>query len=133
VDHTHIAPVQLAADQVLGVVLDAAGVAQQIGVGPECSQRSWICLDRGVGVEQQQVVGPAACELHQLAAVVGEVDPVVLVQLPRNTLERPANQVLRAVGGPGVTDHPVVDQLTTRVQAALEDVDLVPDDHAQAD
>ncbi len=116
-----VAPLQATADQPLVVKLDLPCVTDQVGVGRQASERAGADLDRPVGVEEQEVLAPAAGKLHQFAAVVAEVDPPVLVKLAGDPRELAANQILRAVGGPGVADHPVVDQLTARVKQRSRD------------
>ena len=72
-------PIAVAADEPLVVELELAGVADHVGVRCEVIQRAGLHGDGPVRIEQQEVVGLAAGELHQLRAVVPEVDPFALV------------------------------------------------------
>ena len=110
-------PHAVAAHQAHDGVVEDAPVAQEIGVAPEYRQRS-VLSQRHVGVEQEQVVGCAVCQLHQLGAVVTEVDPRTLVQRAGDVGERCSDQLLRAVGRARVADRPGVDELTHRLQTA---------------
>jgi hypothetical protein len=47
--------------------------------------------------------------------------------------EERLDQVLRAVGGAGVADHPAGDVVGNRAQAAQQDAAFVAHDHVQAD
>ena len=74
-------------------------------------------------------------EGHCLRAVVPEVQPGFLVQLPGDAPlgHEPADDLLRAVVGAGIDDHPAVDMRGDRFDQLVNDVRLVADDHVQAD
>ena len=127
-----VSPVAVAPDEPHDRGVERARLAQEVRIRGQLTERRAL-HDGHVRVDEQEEVGGASRELHQLGPVVPEVDPRPLVQLARQPAERGPDQVRGAVGRAGVADHPRVDQRQDRSQAALDYRRLVADDHRERD
>lgn len=127
-----VPPGDVAAYQTLVAAFGRSFVPQQVRVGGQRRQRA-LPADHQIGVEEKQVVGLGVGVPDVPGPIVTEVHPGFLMELARNAVECAADQPLGSVARTGVGDHPGVDQSTNGGEAALDDVGLVLDDHAQAD
>jgi len=125
-------PLAVAAHQPGDQVSKRAVVADQVCIRGQTRERP-LDPERHVGVEQQQVLGGAAGERHQLAPVAPEVSPLRTMELAGHPGQRRLDPRRRVVDRARVADHPPVDEAADAVQAALDHPGLVLDDHAQGD
>jgi hypothetical protein len=89
-------------------------------------------LEDLVRINDEDIVGAPAGQLQRLRAIAAEVPPRALDQLARQVRELLSHDLLGAVGGAGIDDHPRVDQRPHRGKAASDDTRLVLDDHVEA-
>ena len=89
-------------------------------------------VERVVGIDDQRVVAFVACQLQRLGAVVREIPPWPLVQLARQVAQVLADDLLGAVGGSGVGDHPAIDHRAHAVETPANHQRLALDNHVQA-
>lgn len=127
-----VPPGDVAAYQTLDAALGRTFVPQQVRVGGQRGQRP-LSVDHQIGVEEEQIVGLGVGVPDVQGPVVAEVHPRLLVELARDAVECGTDPLLCSVARTGIGDHPGVDQVANGGEAALDDVGLVLDDHAQAD
>src|SRR5690606_16178202 len=82
---------------------------------------------------QEEVVGAALGEPHQLGAIRPEVAPGAVMELPRDPCERLLDRGGGSVLRPGVADRPGRDQGADGGEAPADHLLLVANDHAEAD
>jgi len=135
VQHAFPAPVHARGDQRIALVFGARHVAGQ-HAAVRLQRRPCKAFGHAqllVGIDEQQVVAVRPRQLQRLVAVVGEVHPGPLVQAAGYALHATAHQILRAIAGARVHDHPMVHPRLDRGQATRDHRGLVLDDHVQAD
>jgi hypothetical protein len=116
--------------------LDVAEIRLEFGAEP---LRAEIIREHRhvIGVHDESVVDvpPLAQSFECQCAIGGEIVPGLFEDLATKPLGRQIrpNDVLGAIGGPGILDHHVVDQPPNAAQAAFNDGRFILNDHAQAD
>ncbi len=120
------------------------GIAQVFAVAHAAGEHVPVRGQRGPGealghaqllvrIDEEHVVRLRPGKLQRLVAVVREMLPGALVQAAGHALQEFAHDVLRAVGGTRVHDHPVVDEGPHGSEAPGDHRCLVLHDHVEAD
>ena len=86
-----------------------------------------------VSIDEEQVVALSLSRFQRLVAIIFEVLPGALMQLARDILHMLLDDLLRAVGGSGVADHPIVDDRLDRIEAAADHGALIFYNHVETD